>query len=414
MYKARLPRFNVRKYGKHKNTIPPLRKIGPPTTRPHASNAEKIVFHARRYSEIRFEPGNTSSSIPTLQFMNSTSLPPDELLWQNTYKGLALLEQGAKNEAFGMLNAACQLARPVLLSQPRLIFRAIFMVFGTTRWQRFKDVWRALLRFLAAMASTVLQENHPISCGFRALCENEAALDSSAELTLRQLLWSLETRLSPVHPEILRTRRNLAVVLRRQSELDESEDVMRRTVTTCEEQLGFVHVETLRCLRRLASLYMHHGRLEQAEELFIEALRRAGRPDNTCGPTTDDTDTFVYANRDLAIIAMQQQDLEKCLPRLQAFSWVCRNKLSVANVRYTRAIAEPPQPLTMFGAEQYIKDVAMAYDLHCDELASRLMSSSARRTMSGAPEMDNAPATSASTATSSAPQSSVAPRSEVS
>lgn len=224
-----------------------------------------------------------------------------------------------------MLNAACQLAKPVLLNQPWLLFRAIFMVFGTSRWQEFKDVWRAILKFLAAMASTVLRKNHPASCVLRALTEDDDTLEASAELTLRQLHESLRTRLGSVHPEILRTKRNLAVVLRRQSEPDESEEVARDTVSICEEQLGFVHVETLRCLRRLASLYMHHGKPEQAEELFIEALRRAGRPVNTSGPTTNDNDTFVYANRDLVIIALQQQDMEKCWSRLQQFSWVCSN-----------------------------------------------------------------------------------------
>ena len=413
MYKARLPKLNVRKYGRHRSIglsrgsaaqAAVQRSIGdaslsqsgalqlpamnfnhtaaiadllfPPANlaRPLVTPVEIVASNAHQYTETRLQLDDA---------YHRTAITPqlEEILWQKMYKGLALLEQGVRDEAFRMLNAACDLAEPVLRSRPWLIFRAIFMVFGTSRWQRFPDVWAEIVRYLAAMASVILGRSDPVAVVLRIGSQDASTLHSCAEMTLRHILKCLQARLGPVHPEILRTRRNLAVVLRRQSEPDDGEEIMRQTVTTCEQSLGMTHVETLRCLRRLASLYIHHGRYEDAEGLLIEALRRAGRPDHTVGPITDDTDTFVYANRDLALIAMQQQDMEKCRPRLKQFAWACQNNLSVVPT----AIQDPPQDLTIALAEQYIKHIVMAYDLHCDELASRLMSSSVTATVPDTP-----------------------------
>ena len=352
----------------------------------NTSTANRVVFYADRYLQLRLQ-SHESHDITSRSFSTSPRLLPDEVLWRRLYKGLALLEQGMPKEAFDILDSACQLARSVLRNQPRLLFQAFFMVFGTERWKQFTDVWIHLLRFLANMASTVLGSSHPVALALRAVREGDV-LQSSAESTLRHLLKRLERSLGSTHPEILRTKRNLSVLLRRRSDLDEAEDIMKETVTACEEKLGISHVETLRCLRRLASLYMHHDKYEDAEGLLIETLRRVGSPSNTTISTTEDIDTLIYANRDLAIVAMQQNDLMKCRYRLLGFEYICRIKLVATNAHQTRTQGEVPHALSMVAAEQYIKDLVMKYDLHCDELGSRLMSNPTTRRLacdSGSP-----------------------------
>jgi Tetratricopeptide repeat len=382
MYKARLPKLNVIKYGKNKNTTVHRLGFNRSSNRLQLdANVEAVVAHMHRYAMLHLQMHVTPPTSATfLDLQRRTASAPDEILWQKLHKGLALLEQGARESAFAALDAACQLVKEVLRSQPRLLFRGVFMVFGTSRWQSFPQVWRHLLKFFAAMALMVLGRHHPAFHVFVALHKGDT-LSSSSELSLRCLLSTMQNAVGPIHPEILRTKRNLSIVLRRQEDVDESEDIMRETIATCEAQLGLVHVETLRCLRRLASLYMHHGKSINAEDLLVEVLVRAGRPDHVSGPLrTNDTDTFVYAERDLAIIAMQQGDMEKCRRRLEKFATVCQERLPIT---YDRPLPQVPGHLTMVDAEQFIKDMVMAYDLHCDELASRFMSSLTRRTATG-------------------------------
>ena len=268
------------------------------------------------------------------------------------------------------------MVREVLLSQPALLFRGIITVFGTARWDFFKDIWKVLLGFVARMAFYVFGHHNPAFQILKTLYRDNETFWSSSEHSLQCLLQALGISFQPLHPEVLRTKRDLTIVLRRQEEQDSAEQTMRQIITDCESGLGLVHVETLRCLRHLAGLYLHRGKYDEAEELLTEALRRAGRPDNTAGPITDDTDTFIHAHRDLALIAMQQNDMAKCQSRLQQFAKTYESKLNIVDDYLLPLL---PEDLTLIGAEIFVKDMVIAYNLHCDELASKFMTQTTER-----------------------------------
>jgi tetratricopeptide (TPR) repeat protein len=425
MYKARLPSMGVRKYKRslrrqdprpnvttrsrsqvpvHRRTtashsitsaaVQPLSNVQSwrpaiehPTTPPDSAlDPQDIVYYINQYVETRNQArqGFVSSASQD----QHTDISHSQLFCK-TYKALALLEQAQYQEARALMNEACELVEDVLRSQPTLFFRGFFMVFDTDRWGALSEWRSSLIKYFASMATNVLGSEHALSRILQALRIPDA-LRNSAEPSLAALLAILDRDCGPVHPETLRTRRNLAIVRRRQDDHHGSEETARFAIELCEQHLGPDHAETLRCHRRLASLYMRRGAFEEAKVILIDALQRAENTVNSLSGNINidlqshsaidaisPIDTLIYASRDLALIATQQNDMKTCREHLRQFQLHLQNHMQgpiTASAPQRRQIPSLPPRLTIQDAEALIRDLVMRYDLHCDELASRVMS----------------------------------------
>lgn len=74
------------------------------------------------------------------------------------------------------------------------------------------------------------------------------------------------------------TQNNLGVLLKRRSDFDEAESLLRKSVATRREVLGDTNKETAESLTNLAAVLKHQGKLDAAEQTYresIEAFRRS-------------------------------------------------------------------------------------------------------------------------------------------
>jgi hypothetical protein len=392
MYKAKLGEWGVRKYSRNAPTRsndgedsggpserqsptadtdvqdqekePP--EIDEPLTGRHQTvDIKSLVFHVASYLDSRGQPA----------IIDRPQTPDlDTMMWQNLLRGLYLLERHSIFGAFATFNETCKLVEDVLRSQPQFFFRSWIMVFGTSRWGNFKDAKTSLVKFFTDMSIACLGEDCPATKAMKALRDYYAD-EADPELPMNCILTHLnENGLPRTHPEVLRTMRDLSVIRRRHGRIEASETYLQPMISWCQNELGNTHPETLKCRRRLAQLYMlQEGRRHEAKSLLLELIHLARSSSLTIhGPVVEDIETYVYANRDLTLLALHEgTDFEQCRTRLDEFYRVCRRYLTLQDLNSVTE-QDLPETMTMEMMQTHAADLVLAYSLHCDEFGLQL------------------------------------------
>lgn len=96
---------------------------------------------------------------------------------------------------------------------------------------------------------------------------------AESEDLLRTVLSERAKTLDDKHPDVIRTKNNLAASLNAQhKQLEYAESLQLDVVAADREILGPEHSDTLVSLNNLGNIYMHQGRFNKAIEIQRDAL----------------------------------------------------------------------------------------------------------------------------------------------
>ena len=235
---------------------------------------------------------------------SSTNHP--HLFWDKMYFGVNMLERNHPQVAFDSLQQGCDMVKDFLSRGPEHVFQGVFIGLGSYRWDQFQSVQDVLLSFLARMSTILLGASHLVTLLLQNLQTGDV-IKRSAEFALRIMLDSFQKRLGSVHPDVLRLKRALCVVLRRQHEYRTSEAILVSAIRESEQLRGYNDGETRQCLQRLSNLYTEQARYGSAMKLTEDAIQRG---EAACGDELPDQ-TTIHAMHSGAIIAEQMEDYGK-------------------------------------------------------------------------------------------------------
>lgn len=156
----------------------------------------------------------------------------------------------------------------------------------------------------------------------------------------RQSLAAKEATLGPEHPDTLMAIHDLAEVLRKRDQFQEARDLSERVLNLRTDILGPVHPDTIRSMSALAQVLRHQDELQKSKDLFQKVLVLQ---DQQLGPDHPD---IIATVQYLALIHVNEgmpQQAEEMLRRLLATNknaddyhpstWATRSNLSWALLR---------------------------------------------------------------------------------
>jgi tetratricopeptide (TPR) repeat protein len=230
--------------------------------------------------------GNASNEFCSLEGSADKGLAPEDI-WDAFYYGLTLLRMHDYAGARKAFDRACDSARATLLAPPINMFQRLLIVLGTLRWTGFELYRQSILDYTAKLAFNLLGRHHPTAIILQQLRKG-SCLEHAAEAILKCSHDLLKEELGSGHVIVLRCKRFISVILRRQKEYQSSENFIQQAISDSAAHNGFHAEETRGALQRLANLYIHQERYADAETICVEVLSRGFSSAEAQGESLDE------------------------------------------------------------------------------------------------------------------------------